>query len=881
MYCGGYYVPLSSLMYTNFIVAMKYFVYLGKSSLKKTLFGELFDPSEKPSSGIHADPSITRIKFKQFREWLLQPASKADTHRLNLEYTDIIIDYILSFLQNPRVVSDDVIDPMALQIEKQQLKSVNFDLTEIIIPEEGPAQVESDNEPRNDFTTGNDSSEAVATKGGSEQTESNSEMGNGKEAQNSSVLNSGGESQVEASSEYEAQLVREALAQDDVEYQLDINNEDDRLHRYAHKSANSTSASLQPELRKDLLTQWQHGKLEDQTQEAVTTSMLVRPAKPPPETASLFTRSRGELSRLLVEKIPLEILKRMVIRWPVGEEQYQNRSALNKNRLNITVWDVAGDPIQQNFTPLFFSSHSVYVATYNISKGLDDLCEMHKNKNLTNVNGSIPTNAEVLEGWIGCATAFSKPVPSEPFRCTNQTPVLPPVIIACTHTDFPSIRSRPDHFHQFFRRKSFDSYRKHLVDSKTPSALRISSKYENDAEEGYSGHHLLRREIDHLTRQMPYACDSIPVQWVKFEQLIYGLQEQKKVILLYDDLAKYVSEHCQIVEPLQIRPVLSHFHDIGVIVHFYRHPELSHLVFTKPQWLINALSAVITYSPGKWVTGEVQHAFKKLSQVGVIDKDMLQLAYRCARMPQRFWNEMLFVLNCMDLVCCHPALHKQKALYLPCMVLISAPDPFVVPMNGDPAILYYSAKCSTIPIGLFNQLVVRCIRSSQYAPLLHYQLMHMQLNTTHHLLVWRESTAIAFLVQPNTDQFCTTCSQEAERYQYSPHCSHIRHLLGESTEFMPSDNIATLIESPINSGVNPKLHLGFSDEGNSLSSICRVVLSFITENIQFLCHSWFPGLDLELIASDEDKMIALDQYWRHTVLSAGDASPSIVCWFEY
>ena len=773
---------------------------------------------------------------------------------------------------------------MALQIEKQQVKNVNFDLTEIIIPEESPANAGSDNEPMtgNDSTTGNDSSEAVATKGGSEQTESNSEMRSGKEAQNSSVVDGGGESQVEASSEYEAQLVREALAQDDIEYQLDINNEDDRLHHYAHQSVNSTSTSLQPELRNDSLqfTQRQHASMEDQTQEAVTTSMLVKPAKPPPETASLFTRSRGELSRLLVEKIPLEILKRMVIRWPVGEEQYQNRSALNRNRLNITVWDVAGDPIQQNFTPLFFSNHSVYVATFDISKGLDDLCEVYQNKSLTNVNGSIPTNAEVLEGWIGCATAFSKPVPSEPFRCTNHTPVLPPVIIACTHIDLPSVRSRPDLFHQFFGRKSFDSYKRHLVDSKTPSALRISSKYENDVEEGYSGHHLLRREIDHLTRQMPYACDSIPVQWVKFEQLLYGLQEQKKVILLYDDLAKYVSEHCQIVEPLQIRPVLSHFHDIGVIVHFYRHPELSHLVFTKPQWLINALSAVITSSPGKWITGEVQHAFKKLSQVGVIDKDMLQLAYRCARMPQRFWNEVLFVLNCMDLVCCHPALHEQKALYLPCMVLTSAPDPFVLPMNGDPAIMYYSTKSSTIPIALFNQLVVRCIRSSQYAPLLHYQLMHMRLNTTHHLLVWRDSTGIAFLVQPNIDQFCTSCSQEAERYQYSPHCSHIAHLVGESTEFMPSDNIATLIDSSTNSSVNPKLYLGFSDEGNSLSSICRVVLSFMTENIRFLCHCWFPGLDLELVASDEDKMIALDQYWRHTVLSTGNASPSIACWFE-
>ena len=67
------------------------------------MFGEPYNPLERSSSGIHADPSITRIKFKQYREWIQQPASKADTHRLNLEYIDTIIDYILNFLKQGRV----------------------------------------------------------------------------------------------------------------------------------------------------------------------------------------------------------------------------------------------------------------------------------------------------------------------------------------------------------------------------------------------------------------------------------------------------------------------------------------------------------------------------------------------------------------------------------------------------------------------------------------------------------------------------------------------------------------------------------------------------------------------------------------------------------
>ena len=77
----------------------------GKTSLKRTLFGEPYDSSEKPTSGITADPSVTRITFKQYREWIQQPTSKADTHRLNLDYIDIIIDYTLNFLKQPHVSS--------------------------------------------------------------------------------------------------------------------------------------------------------------------------------------------------------------------------------------------------------------------------------------------------------------------------------------------------------------------------------------------------------------------------------------------------------------------------------------------------------------------------------------------------------------------------------------------------------------------------------------------------------------------------------------------------------------------------------------------------------------------------------------------------------
>lgn len=611
-------------------------------------------------------------------------------------------------------------------------------------------------------------------------------------------------------------------------------------------------------------------------------------SKPLDSTSALiFNKTRRELSRLLIEKLPMEILKRMVIRWPVGDEHFQDRSSLNSKRLAMTIWDTSGDPLQANYVPFFFSDRCLFVATYNLFKDLDQPCVSHQKANLVNTNGSTPTNAEVLESWLGTAVAFTRRTPSEPFRCTKKTPLLPPVILACTHSDHPSLAESPVLFHHFFTRESFKSYDKHLVEAKCPSAVRLSNRYETlstrsevELEEYYSGHHLLRREIENLAWQLPFVQDTIPVQWVKFEQLVYGLQQQKKLILLYDDLACYIAEHCHLLGPLQILPVLSHFHDIGAIVHFYRHPELSGLVIIRPQWLVSALGSIITSSPSKWVTQEVQNGFKKLAQVGSIEKEMLLLAYRCARMGQKYWNEMLFVLNCMDLVTCHPSLHESKSVYVPSMVIQPSPDPHITPTGRDPLPIYFdTSEGSAFPIALFNQLLVRCIRSARYNPVLHYKLGHLKLNGTHHLIIWMEHTSVACLVQPNTDKFCDNCNEKSMKFAFEPECSSIEHLIGPDVEFMPTDTLSTLIKNSSNSGVMDDLHLAFPDSF-SLEQLCPVVLGFVIEHLQFLCNCWFPGLDVDLGSHVGGEVTVLDQFWKHTVLQEGKANKKLGVWFS-
>ena len=626
-----------------------------------------------------------------------------------------------------------------------------------------------------------------------------------------------------------------------------------------------------------------------------------QPNKPVDSSLLIFNRTRHELSRLLVEKLPLELLKRMVIRWPVGDEHHTDRSSLSANRLALTVWDSSGDPLQASFIPLFFSEQTLFITTYNLSTKLDDPCPSYDSHKLLNVDGSVPTNAEVLESWLGAATAFTKRVPSEPFRCSKQTPILPPVILTCTKSDHTSLQSSPILFHHFFERPTFSSYQKHLVVGDKPSALRLSNLYETismrsdkDLDVPYSGHHLLRREIEYLTRHLPFYRDYVPIQWVKFEQLIFGLQQQKKLIVLYSDLARYIGEHCKLSGPLHILPVLSHFHDIGTIIHFYRHPDLSQLIITKPQWLMSVLGAIITSTPGRSITQDVQGAYRKLGETGFIAKEMLQLAYRCARLRQKHWNEVLFILNGMDLLTCHPSVHELKSVYLPCMATSPAPSPFMIPTVNDPLPIHFRSSFeATLPIALFNQLVVRCIRACQYKPVLHHKMAHFRLNSSYHLLLWLDHTSIVTLVQPHTDKLCADCiTESAEKFGFEPFCSSIKHLIGEDVELMTTDDISVLIDKSTNSGVDVNLHLSLPDyldddhEGvvggaKNLKQVCFKTIKFLTENLQFLCNCWFPGLDLhQCIKTPTGEFTVLDQFWKYTILYEGKADEKVAVWFS-
>ena len=793
-----------------------YFNYfnVGKTSLKKTLFGEEFEPDELSTTGINADPSICRIQFHQYREWVMQPTSHADGNRLNFEYNDAIIDYILNEIRKPGL-SDEVVDLKKLGIRKH--KNVNFNTIPSIIPETESLV---------------DSSEISHTTGNSVETQETNEYPNTVNDESPSLL-------VE---EDQVTINDKEVSTNEESIDTTTNEDDDDILVQSRRGRQGT-----------IVAQKNDGN-----------GKMVEKANQRNKTKLTFFDSTLEMSKILIDHIPLEVLKRLVVRWPVDEDDATvEQDIANRRRLLISVWDCSGDPIQLSITPLFFSHRCIFLTTYNSTKALTDPSDSFTSHKLTSLQGTVPTNEEVLEEWVGSVLSQSINLSPSPITTNTTSPQLPPLIFVTSHSDLDNAKC--DSFHQFFTRDTYPYFQSHMIDEK-PSVLSISNLYESEVDE-YKSHHYLRREIDHLARQMPYIYDMIPVQWVRFEQLLFAILEQNKVIILLQDLERYISDMCDISGPLQVQPVLAHFANIGSIVHFHRHPALMIFVVIKPQWLMDALASIFTSSSNSWITDQVKTSFQNLLTEGSIPINNLLLAYRCSRLPPKYWNETLYFMTYMDLIACHPSLHDSKAVYIPAMVNQSPPGFLYGPTANDPCTLFFSTSTTIFPVSLYNQLVVRCIRCCQYQPTIFHEIVHIRLNTTHHLILRREKKQLGVLVQSNTDTFCRNCPQDHNRTKVDLSCTGVSHIVDSE------ENSFALWKT--DHYIPCQTTLEFNDD-DDIAHICSEVYLFLLDHLEFLAKCWYPGLSLKCV--DEFSNV-LDSKWQTNVLKKGLSSDRLAMWF--
>ena len=736
---------------------------LGKTCLKKTLFGEQFDPEELPTNGIDADPSTAKVNVKQYRDWVLQPTSKVEVHRLNLIHVDLITNHILNKI---KLGSAEVRVPMHTPIQLPQEKKVLFRERDSIHIMSGISY-----DDRSLFSP-------VA----------------GFSLSSSQIM--------EGSTEEEANT----SVQDSNSFHPGYLEMPSPLISHQNTVLGTSSGTTDQ---------------ESSTEDSAKSSFS------------------GDLSQ-----VPQEILRRILLRWNIKEPP----KYLDSRCCSLSVCDTSGYPLMINVTPLFFSRRCIYLGVFDLSQPFQALSQPHIDVGLTDVYGNTPTNADVLDEWLSVAAGQAKSLPFEPLGVHHsKSPRLPPIILVGSQIDKCSSSCELQNVSEFINSRCFSS---HMNQQDPPMVFCCSSLMESQSEYSdksgmpHAGHHLLRREIDTIARQLPFSHEKIPLKWVKFQQIICSLKDQRKCLLLYQELSQFVKTQCpgQFVD-VDIHIMFIHYHSLGSICYFSSHKQLSQFVITDPQWLMTAIASIIKPPTKPWFTQAVKEEFAQLVQQGIIDSTILQLRYRYCNQHLQMWNQVVFIMDCLELLCFHPLLEK-KQIMMPCVVVRTAPAFLTSPSNPKLATLCFKVDAGTLPELLFYQIVLCCVRSAtRYLPTLYRHLAHVQLTQTHHLILMKSKNNLLVRVEPN----CEFCIDQAVVDCHLDPC----YAEWEENEFIQSETMDKIKRKPL-----CKEHLVF--EHDQLESICPVVLSFLQQHIEYLCACWLPGLKYSIEVLINNCYISLD-----------------------
>lgn len=538
-----------------------------------------------------------------------------------------------------------------------------------------------------------------------------------------------------------------------------------------------------------------------------------------------------------LSQVPQEVLRRLLLRWNVSEQP----KYLDSHYTTLSVCDTSGHPLMLNVTPLFFTRRCIFLGVIDISDPIDMPSGPHVSASLTDLYGRIPSNAEVLDEWLTAVAAQTKPLPMEPLGMSHTScPRLPPIILVGAQVDKCNSNCELQKVSEFLNSCCF-LY--HMTQQDPPTIFCCSSMMESQFEYGedttfmpHGGHHLLRREIDTLTRILPFSHEKIPLKWLKCQQIIYSLKEQQKHLLFFVELSEFLKTQCpEQFTDAEVHIMLLHYHSLGNICYYSAHKQLSRLVITDPQWLMSAAASVIKPPVQPWYTQAIKEEFAQLAQRGIVETSILQLPYRYSSLPAQMWNQLVFIMDCFELFCLHPLLDK-KQMMVPCVVTDIAPV-FLIPESHPKGVtMRFKVEASTFPEMLFYQAIGCSVRSAtRYLPTLYRHLAHIQLTQSYHLVLMKVRNQLIVKVEPQ----CEICSREAATTALEP-C----YPKWEETEFIKAEIAAQIERKPISED-----RLVF--DCDSLEKICPTILQFLQYNIEYLCQCWMPGLvyDAELLVN--------------------------------
>ena len=387
------------------------------------------------------------------------------------------------------------------------------------------------------------------------------------------------------------------------------------------------------------------------------------------------------------------------------------------------LWDFGGESVYYATHPIFLTEKAIYILAYDLSRDPHAKASVPVRKGLyrnSEDTSCSNTNMDYLDFWM--SSVYSLVGPADASYKDSDVPDmssvgLPPVFLVCTHVDKPYCSSVPRdlarEIYGFLRAKIYGDHLfkdVFLVDNtKSGSTCECPEVIR------------LRGEILTVARNLPQMKESIPLKWLRYENILQLLRKDGFKWIPVKKARQIASDECGIHDDEQFRTAMNFLHDQRILIHFNETPELENMVILDPQWLIDVFKKVITIKSYERTEETVEELWLKFQKTGILDERLLNHAWNPLFERQETCRSLLAIMERFSLLCSWPSQSTNKEYLVPSM-LMSPPTDDVLELLAFVKIpsLYVRFESGRVPPGLFSRLVLQFYqwcKEEWYSPL--------------------------------------------------------------------------------------------------------------------------------------------------------------------
>ena len=411
-----------------------------------------------------------------------------------------------------------------------------------------------------------------------------------------------------------------------------------------------------------------------------------------------------ESHRLSLSTVPEEVAA-------VAEQFLRGDVDDSTEDIYFTFWDFAGQSVYYVTHPLFLATRAMFLLVYDLSLNPDDEAKPVLKQGVyeeSEESSNIKTNFDYLDFWMRSVASLASGQ-AEGSRLEETTSVkLPPVFLVCTHADKPYGRGDPRKLAlKIFGCLKRKPYGAHLCDVFWIDNTSLSAN-NSDCPEVVR----LRHEIIAVAKELPFINETIPINWLKFENALQAKKEVGNKRISLESARDIAENDCNIVDEKEFETLMNFLHDIRSLIHYEDTVQLNKLVVLDPQWLVDVFKKVITVKPYDPQEKEFLHLWRKLESKGVLDEKLVAHVWGPLFEDKETLESLIGIMERFSLLCPWSVHASSNSQYLVPSMLKAYPSADILELVKSAHIpsLFVKFSNGEVPPAFFPRLVVQFIQ---------------------------------------------------------------------------------------------------------------------------------------------------------------------------